>query len=446
MKDKFLAAVEKYRMLPAGTAVTVALSGGADSMALLHLLLSVKDDFHLKITAAHMNHQLRGAESDADEAFARSACSGLGVPLAVERADIRAVSKQSGESIELCARNARYDFLRRVAEGVIATAHTRSDSLETILFQMARGTGLKGLCGIPPVRGGIIRPLIDCTRAEVEAYCRRENIPFVTDSSNFSCDYARNKLRHRAVPVLLELNPALYDAVGRMIEINRADAEYLERQAEEAVGRSEKEQSWDAALLAGLHPAIRTRAIGLLYRRRYGETLGFRHIMEIDVLLAAGKGRTGLPSGRQAGILKGRLYFSGNPEFSAPFCTELSENPVLFFGRTIGVTVLPDWEYKEKVNVNSLFLKNAVDYDKITGKLLLRNRLPGDKLYPAARGISKSLKKLLNEAAVPPEERGRIPILADDAGIVWMEGFGADRRTAVDETTRRVLVVEIGIL
>ena len=201
MLKKVLAAIEDYGMLGKGSTVTVALSGGADSVALLYCLLELKEQFSLNIRAAHLNHNLRGDESLRDANFVADLCKKLNVDLSLKSADVSSVAKETGESIELAARRVRYDFLNEVSGGIIATAHTASDSFETMLFNLSRGTAIKGLSGIPPKRDNLIRPLIYCTRADVEEYCKQNNISFVTDSSNLSDDYTRNKIRHNVVPV-----------------------------------------------------------------------------------------------------------------------------------------------------------------------------------------------------------------------------------------------------
>ena len=203
--------IEDYHMLSPGEPVLAALSGGADSVALLRALLALG----YSVRAFHLNHCLRGAESDRDETFCRALCERLGVPLTVERIDVRA--QTAGEGIEAAARRIRYERLVAAAQGAkIATAHTADDNLETMLFHLARGTGPKGLAGIPPVRGDIIRPLIGAERAQVEAYLAELGQDFVTDSTNLSGDYTRNRIRHEVVPVLRQLNPSVCGAAARL--------------------------------------------------------------------------------------------------------------------------------------------------------------------------------------------------------------------------------------
>ena len=221
MKDLVLEAVKRFALLENNVkTVTVALSGGADSMACLSVLLSLKEELGITVKAAHLNHMIRGEEALRDQEFVKKQCELLGVPLFCERADIPAIAKERGVSTELAAREVRYSFLERVNEGVIATAHTSSDNFETVLFNLARGSAIDGLCGIPPKRRIFIRPIILCTREDVEEYCKKENIPFVTDSTNLCDEYTRNKIRHNIVPIFKNLNPSVEKSVLRTVPMN----------------------------------------------------------------------------------------------------------------------------------------------------------------------------------------------------------------------------------
>ena len=199
MKDKVVRALQQYSMLNQGDSVIVALSGGADSVALLNVICSFKEKYNLKIYAAHLNHGIRGEEAERDENFCKILCDKLNIELFTKRINIRQLAKVQKISEELCGRNERYSFfenLSRRLNAKIATAHTASDNAETVLFNLARGSSLGGISGILPVRDNIIRPLIYVTRAEVEQYCKENNLDYVTDSTNLTDDYTRNHIRH----------------------------------------------------------------------------------------------------------------------------------------------------------------------------------------------------------------------------------------------------------
>ena len=236
MKELILKAIEQFSLIRKGDRVTVALSGGADSMSLLYALNSLKNELGISLFAAHLNHMIRGDEALRDEQFVKAECEKLGVKLFCERANIPEIAQKNGESLELCARKVRYTFLERVSNGgLVATAHTASDNLETMLFNLARGTAIDGLCGIPPKRDIYIRPLIFVTRDDVEKYCKQESVPFVTDSTNLSDDYTRNKIRHKIIPVLKEINQnAETSAVNTALNL-REDASFIKLLAKEYI-------------------------------------------------------------------------------------------------------------------------------------------------------------------------------------------------------------------
>ena len=233
MENKVLSAIKRFSLLEKGDVVTVALSGGADSVSLLYALLAVSDELGITVNAAHLNHSIRGEEAERDQQFVTNLCKKLKVELFCEKRDVPAFAKENGLSLELAARKVRYEFLEGVAQGKVATAHTASDNLETMIFNLARGTSLKGLSGIPVKRGIYIRPLILCTRQNVEDYCKENEISFVTDSTNLSDDYSRNKIRHNVIPVLKEINCAAEESALRTSFGIAEDISYLESASQE---------------------------------------------------------------------------------------------------------------------------------------------------------------------------------------------------------------------
>ncbi len=421
MLKKVLAAIEDYGMLEKGSTVTVALSGGADSVALLYCLLELKEQFSLNICAAHLNHNLRGDESLRDANFVADLCKKLNVDLSLKSADVSSVAKETGESIELAARRVRYDFLNEVSGGIIATAHTASDSFETMLFNLSRGTAVKGLSGIPPKRDNLIRPLIYCTRADVEEYCKQNNISFVTDSSNLSDDYTRNKIRHNVVPVLREINPAADIAALRTAKTLREDNEFLESTAQSAFEKCVNDKRIDLNVLSNYHPAIAKRVIKQFYEGLFSAMLDNTAIETLYKFCCSGTGQIVLPQCITLRVKNGFLEI-------------LTDNKC-------NVTYEVKLEKQEKIN--NLLLKNAFDYDKIVGDAIVRTRCEGDKIRLANRGITKSLKKIFCEEKVPNELRVRLPVIADDKGIIWVYGVGISERVKVDDNTKNVIVVKV---
>ena len=261
MIESVKATVKRYNMFSSEKSVTVALSGGADSVALLFALLEIKNEFGLNVSAAHLNHCLRGEESDGDELYVRKLCDKLDVPLICDRADVLGFARDNNQSIELAARNVRYEFLERVSNGLIATAHTADDNIETVLYNLSRGTGIDGGCGIPPVRGRIVRPLISATRADVEKYCELKGVNYRTDSTNLSDEYTRNRIRHGAVPVLKAVNTSAVKNVALFSERLRIDADYLIAEADRVYSEILLDGGLSVERLLELHPAIFTRCL-----------------------------------------------------------------------------------------------------------------------------------------------------------------------------------------
>ena len=298
MITKVLRTIEDYQMLSPASQVVVGVSGGADSMALLHLLWGHRRLCPaLKVTAAHVNHCLRGEESDRDEAHVREYCQKEKIPLDVLKIDVRAEAQSRKLGLEACGRAVRYEFFQRLAGngGLIATAHNLSDHVETVLLHLARGAGLRGLCGIPPVRGNIIRPLIGCTRQEIEAYCRDNEIPYVTDSTNLKTEYSRNKIRLQVLPVLKEINPSLEEAVGRMAQGLREDDDYLWAAARGLLSQASLEEGgWSCRVLSQGEKPVRVRAVRLLQEGSKPEA---RHLEAIDRIVLAGQGGVSVPGG-----------------------------------------------------------------------------------------------------------------------------------------------------
>lgn len=248
-------------MISAGETVCVGLSGGADSVSLLFALRELGGELGFGVRAVHINHGLRGEESERDMRFCERLCGELGIALEVRRLDLAAV-KTKHESLEECARKARYQAFDEVMRGdKLATAHNLNDNAETVLLNLMRGTGLRGLCGIPPKRGSIIRPLIRCSRAEVEEYCRENSLSYVTDSTNLSDDYTRNRVRHAILPEMLKINPSLPDTISRMTELLRGDSDFLEELAANALADSACGRGYRAAELAKLPKPIKSRAV-----------------------------------------------------------------------------------------------------------------------------------------------------------------------------------------
>ena len=262
MKDDL---IRKYSMLTAGSRVLCAVSGGADSMCLLHWLSELRETYQITLFAAHYEHGLRGEESLRDAEFTKAQCTDLGIPCVVEHGDVAAFAASQRIGIEDAARTMRYRFLEETADKLgcerIATAHNLNDNAETVLMNLCRGAGTRGLAGIPPVRGRIIRPLLQTDRKEIEAYLDERGIDHIEDSSNYSDDYTRNRIRHQVIPLMEEENPSFLKSVGRMAELVREDDACLCREAEMFLEKHRNGNSIPTKALLSLDQAIAARVI-----------------------------------------------------------------------------------------------------------------------------------------------------------------------------------------
>ncbi len=429
INNSVLRAIKQFSMLDKSHNITVALSGGADSVTLLHILYELKDELGITISAAHLNHMIRGEEALRDENFAREECRKLGIPFFCERADVPKYAKEHRKSTELAAREIRYEFLSRVSDGLIATAHTASDNIETMIFNLARGTGLKGLCGIPPVRGNIIRPLIFCTREEIEEYCRAKRLKFVTDSTNLSDDYSRNKIRHIIVPVLKEINAAAEKNAVRTAASLYEDELFLRSCADKFLSENISNGTLDVSNLPAEPVAKRSLKI-FSEAAMNSAVLDSEHISSIYSVAQNG-GKTSLPENKSAETINGRLYIK-NSDIKLP--------ETQFFVSTVRQK---NNLFEKNKKVNNLLLNNSLDCDKIMGKSVVRTRLPGDTIRLKGRGCTKTLKKLMNELGIPKEYRDSIPVIADDMGVIWIYGIGTAQRCAVTEKTSDILIINV---
>jgi len=454
---KALETVEKYRMIQQGDIVAAGVSGGADSVALLDLLVRLAGEVPFRVTVCHLNHGLRGEEADRDEAFTRALAERYGLPFACRRADAAAFAKENRCSVEEAGRELRYEFFREQAgeagpNGKIATAHTLSDSMETVLLNLCRGAGVRGLRGIPPVRGRIIRPLSACTRREVEDYCRERGLSFVTDSTNLDPAYSRNRLRLAVIPQLEQLNPNLPAAFAGLMARMDSQWEMTRQMAEDAKAKHRREDGrLDRLGLLSLPPPVR-EAIFLDWLEEAGRQSA-RLVEEMEETARRGSGEVQLGEnifftawGDTVGLVTRR------PAGSSPFRLELDLSAlplpaVLPLGgsRELRITPIPGKKEDRAEKINKSALKNGLDCGRIKGTVILRQKRPGDRMAPAWRKAgSHPLKKLCQEAGIPPERRRELVVAEDREGIIWAEGFGADRRCAWQEDSRQGCVWEIG--
>ncbi len=423
MNHKVEKTLRDYDMLNFSDKVVVALSGGADSVALLYTLNSIKEKYNLTLYACHLNHLIRGEEAFRDEKFVKNLCEKLGVELFLKREDVVKIAEKEKLSLELCGRNLRYKFFSELSEKLsakIATAHTASDNVETVLFNVARGTSVTGLCGIRPKRDYIIRPLIMCSREEVEQYCEENSLRFVTDSSNLTDDYTRNNIRHNCVPTLKMVNPDLSNSVSRMCSDMSDIKDFLDKISEKEIKRSETTYGYSCEKLLELEKAVLTNSLGIIAKRS-GADVSHRHIELIIEKMSDG-GCVDLLGGKRAVCKQGILRIVS--EFEA-----LKEQECPIFSSSY-------FEYisKEEIkNINNKLLNNCISCDIITENTLVRTKREGDRFTLPNRSITKTLKKLFNELKIPAEKRSSLIVVANESEVLFIEGIGVSEKAKVTE-------------
>lgn len=418
-KTKYLDTVSRYGMLKEGTSVLVGFSGGADSSLLLSLLSQTDG---ITVAAAHLNHGIRGEEALRDEYFCRRFCDENNITLYTKRIDVPKLARESGLGVEEAARNARYEFFNEVCAehgyDVIATAHNADDNLETVLFHLVRGTGLDGLCGIPPVRDNIIRPLISYSKAEIFDGCREHGVPFVTDSTNTDITYRRNYLRREVIPKLKELNPALCDSLTRTVQLLKNDAQYLSAAACE---RSIKEGRQN---LSALPDPILSRVL-LNSMKENGITLEYARVSEMMMAVRSRNAHISLSLGGATFVCDRDLVYFLKDDKSFKFSIPLKMG-LNVINEHSAIGLYPSSPSSEKdiihdKNIYKLSIQAKISSAKINDNTVIRSRKNGDVLRHG--GMTRKVKKLIQSLKMPKAETDMIPFVESDGEIIYIPYF-----------------------
>ncbi len=440
-------------MLQKGDTVIVALSGGADSMALFRFFLSWRERLGVVLYAAHVNHGLRGADADADAAFVRRQCAAHGVALEETRL---APPQRAGEE---WGREQRYLFFAQLARrygAKVATAHTASDNAETVLFRLARGASVRGAAGIPPVRGVYIRPLLWAQRAQIEAYLAAYGVPYVTDATNETDVYARNKIRHAALPALERAHPGAAQNLARFAAEMAELAAFLDAQADALLAEALLPRDaylppgapplYRAAILAAAAPPVRRAALSKLITRAAREKTSL--VAQADAVLCKGTGAVQLSETLVFRVTQGRAAVEAAPRGASGMGSSWT-CPLLpgRYGTPVGITLtICIRNYEKNVNYGKDTgnpLKFCADYDRIHKDAAFRTRKAGDRFRPAGRKVEKPFKKWLSEQRVPCAVRGLLPVLAVDDIILWAPGFGFAEGVMPAQDTKTALTIEV---
>jgi tRNA(Ile)-lysidine synthase len=451
--------ITRHALAGADDRVAVAVSGGPDSVALVFLLREVAPDLGFTLAGlVHVNHLLRGAESDADEAFVRALADRLALPCVDGRADVAARARDARQSIEAAARGARYEIFERAARELnatrVATGHTLDDQAETVLLRLLRGAGNRGISGIRVRRGAYIRPLLDCRRSDLQRYLLARDEPFREDPSNFDRRIPRNRVRHDLLPVVEDLAPGGIRALGRAAEWAADDEAFLEGEAIESARSHVLSDGAGVQLkvegLTGLPPALARRVVRLAVETAApGVTVAGRHLDAVRELAAAdnGDGHLDLPGvsiERRGGVLDVR---AGHPrgttretfEYALPVPGEVR---VPMADATI-VTSRPNGEVPEALAARTGEVA-VVQAASLTLPLAVRNRRPGDRFRPLGAPGRRKVQDLFVDRKVPRNERDRVPIVVDaDGRIVWVAGVTIAHDCRVTAPEAGVVILEL---
>ncbi|MCK4863249.1 MAG: tRNA lysidine(34) synthetase TilS [Dehalococcoidales bacterium] len=455
--------IRQHDLVTGQQKLLVAVSGGPDSVCLLHILWKLQKELEIELYVAHLNHQLRGAESDTDAACVADLAHRLGIPATIESRDVKAYQLQHRLSPEEAAREVRYSFLAQTAAEIgaarVAVGHTADDHVETIIMHLLRGSGTRGLRGLLPVsrwQSGddslvILRPLLELTREETTAYCRRHRLAPRTDTSNLSPEPFRNKIRHQLLPQLQGYNPQVAEALLRTARIAADDLAFIDKEVArqwDKVAHAEKgsvviSKKEFSALPSALKRHLLRAAVETLLGNLKDIEAG--HIEDIMDALDKPAGKViGLPDGLNFTIEYDRYVLSPDPVSLCPFPPLGDETELNIPGQTtipgwnIEATVIPQSEYTEVGNITDDFIAHF-NYDKTGNKLTVRHRRPGDRFQPLGMDRPKKLNEFMIDARIPQTWRRRIPIVCSPELILWAVGYRIDERVKVTRNTKQVL-------
>lgn len=455
--DKIKKRVVEDQLIEEGDKVVVAISGGPDSVCLLHCLSMLQEEYQLQLYGAHLNHNFRGIEALKDAQYVTKLCEGLNIMSFVKSIDVAEYAKNNGCTHEEAGRIVRYAFFDEVAEKVgatkIAIAHNQNDQAETVLMRLLRGTGLQGLTAIHHKRGKIIRPLLDVTREEIEEYCCFHQLEPRIDQTNLEPIYHRNKIRLELIPMLeKEYNPNLVEALSRMAETLKADNDFIQQQAKDIYGLLAQQEDSNTIVLPvhGINKLPKSLFVRVLRCSvealvGKGEILEYRHIENLKHLV--NKSETGQAIQLPMGITAKKSYHkiilttntdkgvkSFNYEVQDLGITPIEEIDVVFEFKVMDI--------KDMKEIPRSAYTKVFDWDQISQQLNIRNRRDGDRFTPLGLKGTKKLKDFFIDRKVEREERDRIPLVCDGNEIMWVVGHQISDKYKVTNNTKQILSIE----
>lgn len=444
-----LATIQQHALITPGDRILVGVSGGPDSLALLHALVELREELQCTLHVAHLDHRLRGQESEADARFVSEHADRLGLPVTMEAADV--TTEDDSSSLEARARAVRYAFFERVADQVeadrIALGHNADDQAETVLMRVLRGAGISGLAGIPIRRERYIRPLLNTPRSQIEAYLAELQLTARQDASNQDTAFLRNRIRHELLPLLeTEYNPSLRTSLRRLAELAAADDLYLDSLARERLtSQMDCEDdglvSIDLAVMAGVHLSLKRRMVRLMLEQVHPQLadIGYEHIEAILELVDGDRpnARLDLPHSIQVVRAYDRLSCRWD-------CVSLPSNQYEIPLVIPGTTPLPTGRLVSTfVDLPDQFPDGRnevlIDAASLADEAVVRTRRPGDRFQPFGMDGHQKLKDFLMAQRVPLEERDQIPLVVSGEAVLWVVGFRLSETCRVTEQTRRTV-------
>ena len=453
-----LAYCGRHRLIPAGSRVIAAVSGGADSTCLAHLLLAAREHLGITLEVAHYNHRLRGRQAERDAAAVESAARRLGLRFHLGLADALTPQARRSASVQELARGMRLGFfigLARRRRAIVALGHTGDDQSETMMMRFLAGAGPAGLGGIPPASHGgrLVHPLLFARRAAIECWLKARGVPWRTDRTNRTRHYLRNRVRLDLLPVIArEYNPRIVERLGSLAEMLRRDAGFIETHSAhlfEVAAAGPRRYVFTQEQLAATHPAVMSRALVMALRAvaRLPADFSSRHI---EALLAPGTGARSwdLPGGVScrcdgAGLILARATAAVRGTDQRPAALRTPGRITLRCGDTLTARVRPTPTGFDPRAFGADPFRVALDAHSLNPPLTVRSRLPGDRFRPLGLPADKKLKELLIDAKIPAGKRARVPLVCDRDGIVWVAGLRPAERCRVHAGTKRLLVLEL---
>lgn len=465
MKEKVKNYIIEKNMIKKGDKILIALSGGPDSIALTHVLYTLKEYFDIQLFAAHINHCVRGHEADEDEDYAKEFCGRLNIPFFSLRIDINKLAKNKGISTEMAGREARYDFFNKVKKenniDKIALAHNSNDQAETLLMRIMRGTGIQGLIGIKPVRDEYyIRPILCIDRTKIEEYCQGNNLMPRIDKTNLETIYSRNKVRLELIPYIKDnFNEDIVDTLNRLSETIEKDNDFLEHITSKYFNEYIKINNGEIIIDKGvfsLHEAMITRVIRRALERLTGDLVNFEkvHIYDIIKLNKQGTGKSiNLPKGVLAQNIYGDLVLSFlnkksvNSKTEFKISQELLSKDVLSNGITLNENILGYSVSLKLISNNDINLKNNnftkyFDIGEDIESIVIRNRQDGDRFNPYGMMGTKKLKDIFIDLKVRKDLRDNIPLVLINEKIAWIVGYRVSNAFKVSRNSRNILEIK----